>query len=301
MIDSQHILEIQGRQGRRITIIGAAVNLFLILIKFGAGILGHSQALVADAVHSVSDLFTDAVVLVGIKMGRMAPDEKHPFGHGRFETLSSAVVSLALVGLAIYLAVEAILNISHHAEHHPTWLALVAAAISIIFKEGIYRYTIKVGRRIKSQALIANAWHHRSDAFSSVAVLVGVTGAQIKPSWHVLDSYAVLVVSFFIIRAGLELLGGAISEFTDTAPKAEVLEKIKDCVQSVSGVEGLHDVKVRISGGLYQIQLHVVVDRTLTVAQGHGIAKEVEKCLWDEFEDLGQMIVHVDPTAKELG
>jgi cation diffusion facilitator family transporter len=301
MMDSEHILAIQGRQGRRITIVGAGVNLFLILIKFGAGVLGHSQALIADAVHSISDLFTDAVVLLGIKIGRMAPDEKHPFGHGRFETLASAVVSLTLVGLAVYLGIEAVLNIIDHTEYHPTWLALGAALLSIILKEGIYRYTVKVGRRIKSQALIANAWHHRSDALSSVAVLIGVTGALIRPSWYILDSYAVLIVSFFIIKAGLELLGGAISEFTDTAPKAEVMQRIKNCVQGVRGVEDLHDVKARVSGGRYQLQLHVVVDRTLTVAQGHKISKDVEKCLWDEFEDLGQLIVHVDPTKKGSG
>ena len=178
------------RSGRNITIIGALVNAFLILLKFVTGILGHSQALIADAIHSVSDLFTDIIVLVGLRIGRKAPDENHPFGHARIETLTSAVLGLILIGTACYLGVEASLNIYKHTEFHPTSLALIGAALSIAFKEALYHYTVFIGKRLKSQLIVANAWHHRSDSLSSVAVLLGVGGAILKPGWHILDAYA---------------------------------------------------------------------------------------------------------------
>jgi cation diffusion facilitator family transporter len=295
---SEHMMRDQGRAGRKVTLIGALANLFLIALKFIAGHLGHSQALIADAVHSVSDLFTDVIVLVGLRLGRKAPDEGHPFGHGRLETLSVAMVGTGLLGAAIYLGTEAGLNIYHHTEHHPTSLALGAAGLSIVIKEALYRYTIHTGRAIKSIALVANAWHHRSDAFSSVAVLLGVTGARIRPDWHILDAYAALVVSFLIAKVGLEVIWGSIREFTDSAPGSEVLARIRGCARRVEGVIEVHDLKVRTSGGLYQMALHVVIDGDISVAHGHRIAKKVEECLDEEFEQVGEVIVHMDPSTE---
>ena len=285
-------------KGRNATLIGAGVNLFLIGFKFAAGFFGHSQALIADAAHSVSDLFTDAVVLFGINISRKAPDENHHFGHARFETLSSAIVGLGLVGIAFYLGVQAGMNIYLHTERHPTWLALAAAAVSIALKEAVYRYTIRVAKQTKSVALMANAWHHRSDALSSVAVLLGVAGAQIKPSWHIMDAYAALVVSLLILKVGLEILWSSAREFTDAAPKSKVVDSIRGCALSVKGVIEVHDLKVRTSGGLYQIAIHVVVNEHMSVAQGHEIAKEVETCLTNDVPNLGEVIVHVDPSSS---
>jgi cation diffusion facilitator family transporter len=296
----EYLAVIRNKDGRKVTLRGAAVNVFLIALKLVGGYFGRSQALVADAVHSLSDLVTDAVVLIGLRVGGKAADEGHPFGHGRFETLSSAVIGLALLGVAIYLGVESGLNIYHHTEHHPTWVALGAAGLSIIFKEILYRYTIRVGRRLRSGAIVANAWHHRSDALSSVAVFIGVGGAQIRPAWHILDAYAALVVAFLIAKVGLEVLWASVREFTDSAPRPQVLERILFCARSVEGVIDLHDLKVRTSGGLFQMELHVVIDGELTVRQGHRIAKDVEKCLVGEFEELSQVIVHVDPSTQEL-
>ena len=176
------------KAGMSVTMVGVLVNAFLILFKFFAGIFGQSQALIADAVHSISDLFTDFVVLLGLRIGRKVPDERHHFGHARIETLASAIVGLTLIATALYLGIKASWNIYHHTEYHPTWLALVGAGVSIALKESLYHYTIHIGRRIKSSAIVANAWHQRSDALSSVAVLLGVAGAHIKPSWHILDS-----------------------------------------------------------------------------------------------------------------
>jgi len=288
-----------AKAGRSVTLIAALVNAFLILFKFLAGIFGHSQALIADAVHSISDLFTDFVVLLGLKIGRKAPDEKHHFGHARIETLASAIVGLALITTALYLGIKASWNIYHHTEYHPTWLALVGAGLSIALKEALYHYTINIGRRIKSSAIVANAWHQRSDALSSVAVLLGVAGARIKPSWHILDSLAALCVSFFIIKVGLDILWGALREFTDTAPQPEVLNKIDSCIRSAEGVIDMHDLRARTSGGMYQMELHIVVDGRLTVTEGHRIAKAVETCLAEEVADIDRIIVHVDPAMEE--
>ncbi len=287
-----------ARAGRTVTLVGVIVNGLLILLKFVAGILGQSQALIADAVHSISDLFTDVVVLVGLGMGRKAPDEKHHFGHARIETLASAAVGLALMATALYLGIKAAWNIHLHREYHPTTLALIAAAVSIALKEALYHYTVHVGRRIKSRAVMANAWHHRSDALSSVAVLLGVAGARIKPSWHILDAYAALIVSFFILKVALDIIRDTLPEFVDTAPEPEVLERIRQCTRNVEGVIETHDLRVRTLGGLHQMETHIVVDGRLSVTEGHLIAKAVEKCLLDEVPDLDRVIVHVDPEMQ---
>ena len=285
--------------GQKVTWVGAVANALLIGFKFAAGIFGHSQALIADAVHSVSDLFTDVIVLIGLRIGKKAPDEEHHFGYARTETLASIVVGLSLIATAIYLGIEAGLNIYRHAEYHPNRLALIGAGVSIAIKEALYHYTIHVGRRIKSQLIVANAWHHRSDSLSSVAVFIGVTGALIKPAWHILDAFAALLVSFFIIKVGLQILGKSLREFTDTAPPPEIMNKISQCTKSVEGVLDTHDLRVRTSGGFYQMEAHIVVDGQLTVAEGHKIAKAVESCLIEEVEDLDRVIVHVDPAIEE--
>ncbi|MDY7032461.1 MAG: cation diffusion facilitator family transporter [Thermodesulfobacteriota bacterium] len=288
----------QVNSGYRVTLVGVLVNTFLIIFKFLAGIFGHSQALIADAVHSISDLVTDFVVLFGLKIGRKTPDKDHHFGHARFETLSSSIIGLGLISIAVYLGIEAAFNIYRHTEHHPTWLAIGMAGLSIAVKETLYRYTIHVGKSIGSVAITANAWHHRSDALSSVAVLLGVTGAWINPDWHILDSYTALLVSFFIIKVGLEVLRESVREFTDSAPDSKIVDEIRNCACHVKGVIDVHDLKVRTSGGRYQMVLHIVVNRNLNVVEGHRIAKEVEVCLTEVFQDLDQLIVHVDPSIE---
>jgi cation diffusion facilitator family transporter len=286
------------RSGTSVTWVGILANAVLIAFKLIGGIFGHSQALIADAAHSVSDLFTDAVVLVGLKAGRKAADQDHPFGHARFETLSSAIVGVFLIGAALYISIEAASSIYHRSEYHPTWLALGAAGLSIIVKEALYRYTAHVGRRIKSPVIMANAWHHRSDALSSVAVFFGVAGARIHPGWHVLDAYAALLVSLLIFKVGVGILWRSMQELTDTAPQPDVLDKISRCISGVSGVLGHHDLRVRSSGGQYQMEAHIVVEGSLTVIEGHGIAKKVEYCLKEQIEDLNQVIIHVDPDRR---
>ena len=281
--------------GKKVTLVGVLVNTFLIVLKLVTGIFGSSQALIADAVHSFSDLFTDVVVLVGLKISHKPPDKTHHFGHARIETLASTIVGMTLIVTALYIGIKASLTIYRHTEYHPTTLALFGAGVSIVLKEVLYHYTIRTGRRIKSQLIVANAWHHRSDALSSIAVFIGVAGTQINPSWHILDSFAALLVSFFIVKVGLEILRNAMREFTDTAPKPEIIGKIQQCALSVNGVLDTHDLRVRTSGGLYQMEIHIVVDGQLTVLEGHKIAKAVEGCLYEDVGNFSSITIHVDP------
>ena len=286
------------KTGRRITLVGALVNIILVVIKLGAGVHWGSQALVADGFHSISDLFTDAVVLFGIGIGRKPPDAKHPFGHARIETMASAVVGLALMATGIYLGWEAAVSIYVGTVTRPGTMALVAAGLSIALKEILYQYTVRTGRRIKSQLMVANAWHHRTDALSSVAVFVGLAGIAIKPGWYLLDPLAALLVSVIVIKVGTEIVINSVQEVTDAAPTGVIPEKIRACALSVPGVMGAHDIRVRSSGGFYQMEIHVVVHGDITVREGHAIAKAVEKCLERDIENLERAIVHVDPHGK---
>jgi cation diffusion facilitator family transporter len=263
--------------------------------------LGNSQALIADAVHSISDFFSDAVVLWGLKVGRRGADDDHHFGHARFETVASALVGVALVAVAVGIGQDAAKNIYFHEENHPGWVAVLAAAFSIVSKEWLFRYTLVVGRRIKSMAVVANAWHHRTDALSSVAVLAGVLAARLHPELHILDAVAALLVSVFVLKAGVDILWAAMKEMTDAAPSAEVLDSMRSCVECVHGVRGHHDLKVRSSGGLLMVQIHVQVDGRLSVVEGHRIAKEVEDCLLRDVEDVVDVMVHIDPSPADAG
>lgn len=288
-------LQAQERAGRRVTWVGVGANGALIALKLAGGIFGHSQALVADAVHSMSDFFTDAVVLFGLHFGRKPADADHPHGHGRIETAAAVVIGLSLITVALVLGRQAVLDIYHHAENHPNLLAVGGAAASIVVKEVLYHYTLFVGRRIRSPAVVANAWHHRSDALSSVAVLLGVTAALIEPRWHILDAVAAAVVALFIARVGFKVGWAALCELVDTAPDAEVVERIAGFVLEVEGVRDSHDVRIRTVGGLLHVQVHVVVAGDLTVREGHRIADDVTARLERCDEPIGDVTVHVDP------
>lgn len=286
--------------GRRVTLVAVVVNVTLIGLKFLAGVRGHSSALIADAVHSLSDLATDIVVLFGLASGRKPPDEKHPFGHGRIETMATALVGLALIGTALGIGIQSAMDIQHHSERHPTALALWGAGISIVAKEFLYHYTVIAGRRAKSPLIIANAWHHRSDAFSSVAVLIGVAVARIHPDWHVMDAYAALLVSFFILKVGIDILKDAVRELVDAAPAPEIVEAISRIALEIPGVLSIHDLRVRSSAGQYQTEIDIVINGEQTVLEGHRIAKAVTKGLHDGIPDMGRVLVHMDPHGNDV-
>jgi len=283
------------RAGLRVTWWGMAVNLCLAALKFAAGILGNSQALVADAVHSLSDLFSDVVVLLGLRWGRKGEDADHHYGHGRIETLSTLVVGFLLIAVGVGIIYSAIASIYHHESSPPGVLVLLAALVSVIAKEVLYRYTMAVGRRIRSLAIVANAWHHRSDALSSVAVLIGVGAAYLNPAWNIADSIAAIVVSGFIFKVGISLTWGSLREVVDTAPDREILKKIEAKAFDIEGVENVHDLRARYSGSEIFVELHIIVNPDLTVREGHEIATAVENRLRSKMQGVTRVIVHVDP------
>jgi cation diffusion facilitator family transporter len=285
------------RLGWRVTVLGVVANGVLIAVKLAAGIFGNSQALVADAVHSISDFASDGIVLFGLKAGRKAPDEDHPFGHGRIETMAAAAIGLFLVAVAVLLAVDAAGNLATGKLSNPTPLALVAAALSVVTKEVLYQITVRAGRRARSTVVVANAWHHRTDAMSSVAVLVGVGAAQLDPAWRVFDAGAAILVAAFILRVAGGILATAVREFTDTAPPTTVIDRMGRIACGVEGVQDVHDLKVRTSGGQYLVQVHITVDGTLSVASGHDIGTRVADRLSQEVDAVADVIVHVDPST----
>ncbi|MCK4573892.1 MAG: cation transporter, partial [candidate division Zixibacteria bacterium] len=234
--------------GLRATWVGIMVNILLVIVKVWAGVVGRSQALLADGIHSLSDLFSDFVVMLGLKWGRKGEDEDHHFGHARIETISSMIVGILLVATALGLAWNAVVNIQHHEESIPGTVTIVVAFVSIILKEGMYWYTRIVGEKIRSLALLSNAWHHRTDALSSIAVLIGVAAANINPAWSIADSVAAIVVTWFIARVGISLIWNAFREVVDTAPDRKVLDRLSSLASGVDGVRQVHDIRARYSG-----------------------------------------------------
>jgi cation diffusion facilitator family transporter len=292
--------EIYGA-AKRVTLICLVLNLILTVFQVIVGILGHSRALVADAMHTLSDMATDLVVLAGIAIGSREADERHPFGHRRVETLTVVVVSASLMAVGLYIAWDAARSIYFHTVRQPSWTVLAAAGLTILGKEWMYQFSVRAGRKYQSKVLIAKAWHHRSDALSSVAVFLGVAGMLLKPDLHILDPLAATIVAVFILRVGLSLLWDAMREFLDTAPDKSVVDTIQGCACGVPGVLGVHDLKVRTSGGMYQMQIHVVVKADLTVVEGHAIAKDVERRIRRDVGRVLETVIHVDPALPAKG
>jgi len=287
--------------GLRVTWVGVAVNIILIFFKLWAGFVGRSQALIADGVHSISDLFSDFVVLLGLRWGRKVEDEDHQFGHARIETISSMIIGLVLLLVSAGLIYNGFRAIFSHQVSLPSLFAVYAAVISIVLKEALYWYTLAVGKKLRSPAVIGNAWHHRTDALSSVAVLIGVGATYINPEWHLADAYAALLVTVFIVKVGIDLVWSALKELSDTAPDKGIVARMMLEAREVEGVRQVHDLRARHSGPQIFAELHIVVDPNLTVRAGHDIARAVKYRLLDRFEDVTRVIIHVDPEPKVDG
>ena len=284
----------------RVTIIGSIVNLLLLIFKFIAGFAGHSSAMIADAVHSLSDFFSDIVVIVMVRLSAKPEDKDHDYGHGKYETLASLIVGLmlAIVGLGIFYngVSTTIAFFNGESIGQPTWIALIAAIVSIFAKEGIYRYTIYKERAIHSSALIANAWHHRSDALTSVAALVGIGGAMILGSkWAVLDPIAAAVVSIFIIKAAYDLIKPNLDELLEKALSEEQKQGISKIVLDTPGVVGMHRLRTRRVGTNLANELHNKMDGNRSLRQAHEIATEVEKRLKQAYGNDIHTGIHMEP------
>ena len=285
----------------KVTLVGSAVNVLLTVFKFVAGIAGHSAAMTADAVHSLSDLLTDAVVLLFVRIGAKPEDESHDYGHGKYETLATTVIGIALATVAVgigWKAVEALL-FWHRGGTLPApgMLALWAALVSVILKELVYRYTVRRGRKLNSPAVEANAWHHRSDALSSLGTLAGIGGAiLLGDRWTVLDPLAGFIVSLFILRVAYKLLKQGLDELMEASLPDEIEKEILEVVTSFPDVRDPHHLRTRRIGSRYAIELHIRMDGQMPLAEAHARTCEIEQALKTRFGESTHITLHVEPT-----
>lgn len=289
----------------RITLWGSVVNVALTLLKFAAGIIGCSAAMIADAVHSLSDLLTDFVVLVFVKISSRPADSQHPYGHGKYETLATAIVAIALLAAGGVLAAEGVQKIMGviHGEPlaMPGRIALWAALISIAAKELIYQHTVHVARRVDSQALEANAWHHRTDALSSVATAIGIGGALLfGGTWAVLDPIAAVLVSIFIIIAACKLLHGSIQELLEQRLPEEVEQQIREIVETDHDMTEMHNLRTRRVGNVYSIEMHLRMHGDVSLYEAHRHSMVLEQKLRERFGEKTMVTIHLEP-LKENG
>lgn len=285
---------------RKVTWVGLWANLFLAGFKFIAGIIGKSQALVADAIHSLTDLTTDIALIAGSHYWSRPPDDDHPYGHKRLETLVTVFIGVVLVAAGIGIGWKAISTLQQKHAAPPGWIAVLAAFVSIICKEAIYRWTAITGKRVKSPALAANAWHHRTDALSSLPVLAAVAGAKAFPSWSFLDHLGAAVVSIFILHASIKIIWPAVSELIDAGVPSETRKKIKAMALENEDVLQVHDIRTRYISSSIQVDLHIVVDGFITVREGHVVADDVRDRIIEEIPEVLDVIVHVDPPENAV-
>ena len=285
---------------RKITVIGAVVNIALTVFKIVAGILGRSAAMIADGVHSLSDLLSDIIVLIFTHMASKGRDRDHSFGHGKFETLATLIMSLILVAVGAKLMADGVQKIVGVLKGDiipvPGYIALWAALASIIAKEILYWVTVRAGRKMNSPVVIANAWHHRSDAFSSLGALAGIGGAVLLgEKWTILDPIASCCISIAVIAVAVKVALPSLSELLETSLPEAVEEDIKKTAAAVPGVEDIHNLQTRRNGISFIIDAHVVVDPTISVVQAHDIATAVEDSLRAKYGPETQISIHIEP------
>ena len=288
----------------KVTLIGSIVNVVLLICKFTAGILGNSAAMIADAVHSLSDFVTDVVVLVFVHLSSKPTDKSHDYGHGKFETLALTIIGIALLSVAVGIVYSGVIHIiswfNGENLESPGMLAFWAALLSIVLKEAIYRYSMMKARQLQSQAVEANAWHHRSDALSSIGTAVGIGGAiLLGQRWTVLDPIASIIVGIFIIKVAIDLLRNGIGDLMEQSLPDSVESDILEAVASLPGVDEPHDLRTRRIGNHYAIELHILMDGNITLNEAHDKASEVEQLLRDRYGEHTHVAVHVEPKQTE--
>lgn len=282
--------------GRKNTLVAMAINVGLFFFKMVAGVLGHSQAMVTDAFETLADIVATFVVLFGLRIAARPKDTGHPYGHGKFETMAAAVCTVFLLAFGFGFMYRGVFSALTHYRTIPTFLPLLAAVFSIVFKEGLYRYTIRVGRRINSPALIANAWHHRSDALSSIPTFLGIMGARL--GFPFMDPLAAAVTSIFILRIGLDISRGVFAELVESSVDEATLKQIQKVVSSVRDVRRVHDLAARRLGPDILVEMHILVDGNLSVQRGHQIADEVEHHLKQQVSGVSRVTTHIDPIGR---
>ena len=292
-------LDARYRDIRKVTLIGSVIDLLLGVVKIMVGVSASSQALLADGIHSLSDLATDFLVLFAAKHAHRQADDEHPYGHGRIETVATVVLGVSLVIVALGISHDAVRRLlAPELLLHPGWLALLVAVISVVSKELIYQYTARVARRLRSKMLQANAWHSRSDAISSIIVVIGVLATM--EGYPSFDALAAVAVALMIAKIGWELLWKSIQELIDTALDPEEVEAIRNTIMAVDGVRACHMLRTRHSGSDALVDVHILVDPVLSVSEGHQIGEAVLGRLIDTVDDVSDVMVHIDPEDDEL-
>lgn len=296
-------MDSSGKQDRtrdtiRVTLIGSVLDLALGIVKIIVGIVGQSQALVADGIHSLSDLGTDIVVIYAARHAGREADEDHPYGHARIETAATVALGVALVVVAAGIGFDAGTRLfTPERLLHPGWLALAVAGISVVSKEAIYQYTMIFARRHRSDMLRANAWHSRSDAISSIIVVIGVIGSMAGLNY--LDAIAAIGVALMIIKIGWDLIWHSLRELVDTGLEHERVENIRKSILSVDGVIALHNLRTRRMGSDALADVHIQVNPSISVSEGHQISEAVRKKLIEEIEELSDVTVHIDTEDEQ--
>lgn len=284
----------------RVTLVGSVINVVLLLFKFVAGIIGHSAAMLADAVHSLSDFVTDVIVLVFIRISGKPQDKSHDYGHGKYETLAMTLIGVALLLVALGIlnsgAMKIKLWLDGEQLEAPGTIALWAALLSVVLKEGVYRYSMIKARQLNSPAVEANAWHHRSDALSSIGTAVGIGGAIfLGQRWTVLDPIASVVVGIFIVKVSVSLLRRGIGDLLEQSLPDAVEEEILQLVAALPGLSKPHNLRTRRIGNHYAIELHILMDGNITLREAHDKASEVEETLKSHYGQETHVAVHVEP------
>ena len=293
-------MEGREREIRKVTLWGAAVNITLTIAKLLAGVYGRSAAMVADGVHSLSDLMTDAIVLIFTHISSKGKDRDHSFGHGKFETMATLIISVILIVVGAKLmegGIRSIVDVANGKDlQKPGYIALIAAIVSIVLKELLYHWTAKVGKSTNSPAVTANAWHHRSDALSSVGSLIGIGGAIILgQKWTILDPVASCGISIAIIVVAVKMAIPSLNELLEASLPEAIENEIITTASSVKGVKDVHNLKTRRNGISAIIDAHIVVDPTISVTEAHDIATEVEDALSRKFGNETQVSIHIEP------
>ncbi|WMJ08178.1 cation diffusion facilitator family transporter [Nitrosomonas sp. sh817] len=300
MNTSQEIASQQQRYRdvRKVTLIGSVLDFVLGVAKILVGWLANSQALIADGIHSFSDLLTDFMVLYAARHSHQAADETHPYGHGRIETVATVSLGLVLTGIGIGIAYSAVQRLNEpDVLLEFSVVAALVAVVSIVSKEWIYRYTMAAARRLRSEMLMANAWHSRSDAFSSIVVLIGIAGVMLGHAY--LDAVAAVIVAAMIAKIGFDLVRSSTQELIDSALEPDKVSAIRDHIHAVNGVRSAHTLRTRKSAGNAFVDVHIQVDPRLSVSEGHQIADAVRQRLLEQIDEVTDVTIHIDPENDE--
>ena len=284
----------------KVTLVGSAGNVALLTFKFIAGVLGNSSAMIADAVHSLSDFITDVVVLLFVSISAKPQDQSHDYGHGKFETIATFLIGLALIGAATGIIVSGSMKLAAwwggDELEAPRWIALWAALLSILIKELLYQYTAQKGRQLESQVMVANAWHHRSDALSSIGAAIGIGGAiWLGQHWTVLDPLASIIVGLMLVKVAFELLKTSIGELTECSLPVEMEQEIEEIIQSFADVQEPHNLRTRRIGSRIAIEAHIRMDGKLPLQEVHERATTIEHKLKERFGERTHVTLHMEP------